>query len=168
MINERPHLIDAALSADAAGIAGLNASQIRARWLEVVSTDTAERVSLQRLATKLDDLQVLGVIQSHAGAAERAIAAGGSPDATQAACLDAALFMRTMREYGRDTANFGKARHLARLSALVTVGVLTQAQADAILAEATRETTTTYRWQTLGLTRRPLLDDVQAGLDRSV
>lgn len=166
MINDRPHLIDAALVADAAGVDGMTASQVRARWLEVVSTDTAERVSLQRLATKLDDLQVLGVIQSHAGAAERAIAAGGSPDATQAACLDAALFMRTMREYGRESANFAKGRHLARLSALVSVGVLTQAQADSILAEASSETTTVHRWQALGLSRRPLLDDIQAGLDR--
>lgn len=166
-MNEARDRIDAALVADAAGIAGLTALQIRARWMEVVSTDTAQRLSLERLATKLDDLEVLASIQSHAGAGERALAAGGSLDATQAACLDAVALMRTLGSYGRTSANFGKARHLARLTALVSVGVLIQTQADAILAEATSETTTTYRWQSLGLSRRPLVDDIQAGLDRS-
>lgn len=167
-MTEAPHRIDAALVADAAGVDGMTATQIRARWLEVVSTDTAQKLPLERLITKLDDMSALSVIQSHAGAAERAIVAGQTPSAVQSACLDAALFMRTAREYGRESANFAKSRHMARVTALVAVGVLTQPQADAIVAEAATETTTAYRWQALGLTRRPLLDDIQAGLDRSV
>lgn len=154
--------VDAALAADAANIGGMTAQQVRDRWVAASNkTIVSRKVFLDRLVTKLDDLGVLGTIQSEAAAAA---ADKASATAAQLACLDAVLLIQTMRNYGRETANWDKGRHLARLDALRDTGVITAAQHTILYGEGEPEEEPLYH--KLGCRSVPLVRQIQAGLDR--
>lgn len=99
-------------------------------WLQATG-DTTRKLSLADLVTALDDIGALATIQ--------AAAVGG--DATAVALV---TLIRTMRDYGRESINFEKSTHAARMQALVDASFITDQQRTAIEAKAV--TTDTPRW----------------------
>lgn len=120
--------LKALIDSDAANAARTDAEVLA--WLQAPG-DTARKLPLVDLVTALDDIGALVTIQ----------AAAGSGDATALALV---TLLRTMRDYGRESINFAKATHAARMQALVDAAFVTVDQRAAIEAKAT--TIETPRW----------------------